>query len=175
VSYSVLVAYATRGGSTAEVAQAIAAALEEAGVTAQVLRVSEVDSLAGKSAVILGAPLYVGSFPREFHQFVRRHREALEPVRPWCFVLGPTRRETKDFDAARNQGMKQLGRYPWLRPADLHVFGGKWNMNSLPFPFSLIRRLPGNPLAKIPAEDIRDWAAIKEWATGIARQIKPAA
>ena len=77
----------------------------------------------------------------------------------------------KDFDAARNQATKQLGRYPWLRPVDLHVFGGKWNMNTLPFPFSLIGRLP----AKIPAEDIRDWAAIKEWATEIARQIKPAA
>lgn len=171
MSNSVLVAYATRGGSTTEVAQAIAAALEEAGVKAEVLPVSEVDSLAGKTALILGAPLYIGSFPKEFHQFVRRHRAALEAARPWCFVLGPTRREMKDFDAARNQATKQLGRYPWLRPVDLHVFGGKWNMNTLPFPFSLIGRLP----AKLPAEDIRDWAAIKEWATEIARQIKPAA
>ena len=143
MSISVLVAYATRGGSTAEVAQAIAVGLEEAGVTARVLPVSEVDSLAGTAAVILGAPLYIGRFPKEFHQFVRRHRAALEPVRPWCFVLGPTRRETKDFDAARDQAMKQLGRYAWLRPAELQVFGGKWNMSSLPFPFSLIRRLPG--------------------------------
>src|SRR6266700_5367071 len=69
MSALVLVAYATRGGSTGEVAQAIGAALEEAGVTAEVLPVSEVESLAGKTAVILGAPLYIGSFPREFHQF----------------------------------------------------------------------------------------------------------
>ena len=38
----VLVAYATRGGSTAEVAQAIGAALEESGLTAEVKPVSEV-------------------------------------------------------------------------------------------------------------------------------------
>ena len=175
MAISVLVAYATRSGSTTEVAQAIGAALEEAGVTAEVLPVSEVESISGMAAVILGAPLYIGSFPKDFHQFVRRHRGILGPLRPWCFVLGPTRRETKDFDAARKQAMKQLGRYPWLRPAGVQVFGGKWNMNSLPFPFSLIRRLPGNPLAKIPSEDIRDWAAIKDWAKGIARQIKPAA
>lgn len=175
MSVPILIAYATRGGATGEVAQAIAAVLQEPGLTVEVTPVSEVKSLLWKGAVILGAPLYVGNFPKEFHQFVRTHRKALEPLRAWCFVLGPTRRDQKDFDAARSQAEKQLGRYPWLRPADLHIFGGRWNMNSIPFPFSLIRRLPGNPLAKVPAEDIRDWAAIREWATGIARQLRPAA
>ena len=33
----------------------------------------------------------------------------------------------------------------------------------------------GFPLDKIPAADIRDWTEINDWATGIARQIKPAA
>ena len=174
ISSPILVTYATRGGSTAEVAQAIRAALEESGLTAEVKPVSEVSSLLGKSRVILGAPLYVGRFPREFHHFLRQHRKALESVQAWCFVVGPTRREPKDFDAARTQAMKQLGAYPWLRPADVHIFGGRWDMNTIPFPFSLVRRIPGNPLAKIPAEDIRDWAEIREWATGIARQLQPA-
>jgi menaquinone-dependent protoporphyrinogen IX oxidase len=98
----------------------------------------------------------------------------LQELRPWCFVLGPTRREQKDFDAARKQSIKQLGRYPWLRLAEVHIFGGRWNVNTIPFPFSLVRRLPGNPLAKIPSEDIRDWTKIQDWGTSIARQIHPA-
>ena len=73
------------------------------------------------------------------------------------------------------QAERQLAQYPRLHPADLHVFGGRWSTASLPFPFSLMRRLPGNPMSKIPAQDIRDWAAIREWATEIAKQIRPAA
>lgn len=172
---SVLIAFATRSGSTAEVAEAIAAAMREAGTPAEILAVSQVNSLAGREALILGAPLYVGRFPKEFRQFLRPHREALSTMHPWFFVLGPTRNEPKDFEAARKQAERQLRHFPRMHPADLHVFGGRWSTASLPFPFSVVRRLPGKPLNKIPANDIRDWAAIRAWATGIAKQIRPAA
>ena len=172
---SVLIAFATRSGTTAEVAEAIATAMKESGVPAEILAVSQVNSLTGREALILGAPLYIGRFPKEFRRFLRVHRDALSTMRPWLFVLGPTRNEPKDFEAARKQAEKQLAQYPRLHPADLHVFGGRWSTASLPFPFSLMKRLPGNPLSKIPADDIRDWAAIRAWATGIAKQISPAA
>jgi len=172
---SVLIAYATRGGSTAEVAQAVAAAMQEAGVPAEVLPVNQINTLTGREAVILGAPLYIGHFPREFHQFLRLHHEALHHMHPWLFVLGPTRNVPKDFEGARTQAEKELSHYAWLHPADLHIFGGRWNTQDLPFPFSLIRRIPGNPLGKIPAQDIRDWVAIREWSLGIVRRIRPAA
>jgi len=135
----------------------------------------QVESLAGKTAVILGAPLYVGRFPNEFHQFLAHHRDALAVLRPWCFVLGPTRNEPADFDAARKQAEKELSRYRWLHPVGLQVFGGKLDMDRLPFPFSLARRLPRFILREIPAVDIRDWAAIREWALKVADQMKPAA
>ena len=171
----VLIAYATRSGSTLEVAEAIGAALEDAGAAATVLPVAQVSTLSDYTSVILGGPLYIGRFPKEFRNFIRSQREGLERCQPWCFVLGPTRNETKDFDAARTQALKQLSRYPWLHPVELKVFGGRWSMASVPFPFSLVRRIPGNPLGKIPAQDIRDWGAIREWAQGIARQLEPAA
>lgn len=172
---SVLIAFATRSGATAEVAEAIAAAMQEAGVSAEIQAASQVNSLTGREAVILGAPLYVGRFPKEFRHFLRLHRDALSIMRPWFFVLGPTRNNPKDFEAAQNQAENQLAQFPHLHPADLHVFGGRWSTAGLPFPFSLLRRLPGNPLNKVPQEDIRDWGAIRQWATGIARQIRHAA
>jgi menaquinone-dependent protoporphyrinogen oxidase len=172
---SVLVAYCTRSGSTSEVAEAIGIALRDAGLVADVAPLHQILSLTGKTALVLGAPLYIGRLPGEFHTFVRHHRERLAGLHPWCFVLGPTRDRPQDFDAARHQAEKQLSRYTWLEPADLHIFGGRWNTRSLPFPFSLALHLPGNPLSKIPAEDIRDWAAIREWATDIAHHILPAA
>lgn len=169
---SVLIAYATRGGSTREVALAIAATMRQAGLTVDVAQVSEVYSLDGYGAVILGAPLYIGRFPRELHAFLREHQRALTDLRPAIFVLGPTRSETADFNMARQQAEKQLERHRWLTPHDLRIFGGRWGKAHLPFPFTLALRLPGNPLAKIPEQDIRDWAAIDQWAQVLSKRIK---
>lgn len=171
---SALIAYSTRSGSTREVAEAMGVSIREMGLPTHVMPMEEVVSLAGRALVILGAPLYMGKFPKEFHRFVAVHRDVLETLRPWFFVLGPTRTDPKDFEAARMQALKQLGRYPWLRPIDLRIFGGRWNVKNLPFPFSLARHLPGRPLEKMPPADIRDWAAIEKWTASIGQQaIRP--
>jgi menaquinone-dependent protoporphyrinogen oxidase len=167
---SVLIAYSTRSGSTREVAEAMGASIWEMGLPADVMPMEQVVSLAGRTLVILGAPLYMGKFPKEFHRFVAVHRDVLQILRPWFFVLGPTRTDPKDFEAAHTQALKQLRRYPWLRPIDLRIFGGRWNVKNLPFPFSLARHLPGHPLEKIPSADIRNWAEIEEWTLSIGRQ-----
>jgi len=172
---SVLIAYATRGGSTAEVAQALGAAMDDARVPAEVLPVQQVNTVTGREAVILGTPLYMGRFPKEFYRFLQRHHDALLGVRPWMFVLGPTRNRPQDFAAARRQAERQMGHYPWLYPKEVQVFGGRFSMETLPFPFSLLGKLPGNPMKKIPGEDIRDWTAIRDWGVALARQIRPAA
>jgi menaquinone-dependent protoporphyrinogen oxidase len=172
---SILIAYATRSGSTGEVANAIATAVREAGIEAEVLPVNKVSSLDGKTAVILGAPLYIGQLPKPFHKFLASHRAALSQLQSWCFVLGPTRTEPGDFEMAGKQAEKQLARYPWFHPVQVQVFGGKWDANNLPLLFSLTRYLPMNPLGKVPSSDIRDWTAIRAWGQGIARQLEPAA
>ena len=175
MSSPILVAYATRSGSTAEVAESIASALRQAGLKADLAPVGQVESLQGTTALILGAPLYMGKFPKDFHRFLALHRAALALLRPWCFVLGPTRTEPADFEAARKQAVRELERYPRLQLADLQIFGGRWDVKLLPFPFSLALRLPFNPLAKVPGSDIRDWNAIHDWSLAIAGQIKSAA
>ena len=59
MSAPVLVAYATRYGSTQEAAEAVAATLRERGLEAEVRPAREVRSLDGYNAVVLGAPLYM--------------------------------------------------------------------------------------------------------------------
>jgi menaquinone-dependent protoporphyrinogen oxidase len=54
---SVLVGYATRYGSTQEVAEAVAATLVECGLAVNIQLMREVRALAGSSAIVLGAPL----------------------------------------------------------------------------------------------------------------------
>ena len=169
----VLVAYCSRSGSTGEVAEAIGKTMKEAGLDVQVRPMADVQSIAAGTAVVMGTALYVGRFPKEFHQFAQRYEAELAKLRPWIFVLGPTEKERKQFAAAEEQARKELDKHPMLRPADMRVLGGKFDPAhlNLPSPMSLIMKVPGNPMRKVPASDIRDWDWIHRWAGAIAEEI----
>jgi menaquinone-dependent protoporphyrinogen oxidase len=166
----VLIAYVTRSGSTEDVAEVMGTAMEETGISVDVKPMVDVESISDDTWVILGTGLYVGHFPKEFHRFVVRFERELGNVRPWIFALGPTEKDPKHFLAAEEQARKELAKYPWLHPADVRVIGGKFDPNhlKLPFPFSLMMKLPGNPMKKLPVSDIREWDWIRAWARSIA-------
>jgi menaquinone-dependent protoporphyrinogen oxidase len=166
----ILIAYVTRSGSTEDVAEAMGMTIHEAGVAVDVKPMNDVDSISDDKAVILGAALYAGHFPREFHRFVTRFRRELGNTRPWIFVLGPTEKERENFAAAEGQARKELAKYAWLHPADVRVFGGRFDPRhvSLPFLLGLLMKLPGNRMRKLPVSDLRDWGWIRRWAGAIA-------
>jgi menaquinone-dependent protoporphyrinogen oxidase len=172
-----LIAYVTRSGSTEDVAEAMGTTLEEAGVRVDVKPMVDVESIGEDTAVILGTALYVGHFPKEFHKFMIRFRRELENVHPWIFVLGPTEQDPKHFASAEEQARKELKKYPWLHAADVRVFGGCFDPRHLKlvFPFSLMWKLPGNPMRKMQVSDIRDWGWIRRWAGAIADHLKKGA
>jgi len=91
MSNSILVAFATRYGSTQEVADKIAATLRESGLTVDVQPVKQVQTLDGYRAVVLGTPLYIGSWLKDAQRFLTRHQTALEKLPVAIFSLGPTR------------------------------------------------------------------------------------
>jgi len=171
----ILVAYTTRTGSTAEVAQAIGASLQNAGLSVEVTPMRSMKSIGERTAVVLGAPLYAGRLPGDFNRFLSRNKSGFAAAKVWVFVLGPTERKPEQFTGARAQAEKVLAKFAWFQPAELQVFGGKFDPDRMPFPFNLVRNLPAFPLRNAPATDIRDWDAIRAWASQIARQLRPAA
>ena len=71
----ILVAFATRAGSTGEVAAAIAQTLEECGDSVALRPARDVrEPVPGWDGVVLGAPIYSGSWNRHAHRFLKRHR-----------------------------------------------------------------------------------------------------
>ena len=171
----VLIAYATRSGSTGEVAEAIGARMRAAGLEVEVAPMRGLKSIGERTAVVLGAPLYMARLPGELYHFLARNRIALTGPMTWLFVLGPIEGKPEEFAAARAQAEKHLAKCAWFKPSELEVFGGKFDVNRMPFPFSLARHLPAFPAKDLPATDIRDWDAIRAWAARIARQLLPAA
>ena len=86
---TILVTVATKHGSTAEIAEAIGRALEEAGNAATVETVDRVASLEPFEAVILGSGVYIGHWLAPARAFARAHAEELRARPTWLFSSGP--------------------------------------------------------------------------------------
>ncbi len=164
----ILVAYATRYGSTQEVAEAIAGTLRAAGLAVEIKLAREVRTLDGYRAVVLGAPLFMFHWHKDAHQFLTRHRKALVGQPIAVFALGPVHEphDPQEWQDLRGQLEKELAKYPWLSPVALEMFGGKYDPASLRFPLNLMA-------GSEPASDIRDWEAIRAWAGSLAGKLSP--
>jgi menaquinone-dependent protoporphyrinogen oxidase len=164
----VLVAYASTYGSTREVAQAVASALEDAGVAVDLRPMKEVKSLAEYGGVVLGAPLYMFHWHKDARAFTARHRDALSKLPVAVFALGPFNDKGDEWQEVRKELNSELAKFPWLAPAAVTVFGGRFDPDKLRFPYKLIPAL-----RQIPASDIRDWTAIGAWAKSLPARLAP--
>jgi len=161
---TVLVAYATKYGSTQEVAEAIATTLREHGLEVEVRPAREVRSLKGYDSVVLGAALYMGRWHADARHFLKRHRTVLSSLPVAIFALGPLDAAEKQWHDARAQLNQALAKEPWLTPVNVEMFGGVINQAKLHFPFN-----------HLPAGDARDWTAIRSFAEKFAAALQPAA
>lgn len=164
----VLVTYATRYGSTAEVAQAVAETLNNGGIPSICSPISTVRQVVRYSAVVVGAPLFVGRLHGDARRFLSAHRAHLTKIPVALFVLGPVQTDEKDWIGAQQQLDKELAKYPWLSLVGRKIVGGKFDPATLKFPLNLIPALK-----KMPASDVRDFPAIRRWAGDLAASLQP--
>jgi len=171
----VLVAYATRYGSTQEVAEEVAATLREGGLEVDIQPMREVRTLKGYRAVVLGAPLYMGHLHKDADAFLSRYREALAERLVAVFALGPLHgpSEAEEWRDSRATLESELAKSPWLTPVALEMFGGKYDPSTLGLTHRLLSALPASPLHGMAASDVRDWTAIRAWAGGLAQKLGP--
>ena len=166
---TVLVTWATRYGSTEEVAHAIADDLLRQRFAVNAQPITGVGALERYGAVVLGFPLYMGRMHKDARRFLTAHWSELSQRPVALFVLGPFHADEKEFAVSRNQLSKELAKFPWFHPVAQEVIGGRFDPQKLDFPFSF---LPA--LRKVPASDARDWDAIHAWAANLAPALLPA-
>jgi menaquinone-dependent protoporphyrinogen oxidase len=153
----VLVAYASRHGTTHEVARAIANRLHTIGVHVELAPAAEIESLDRYGAVVLGGALYVGRWHRDARAFLRRHRAELATIPVAVFALGPRSLSESDLESSRDQLERALSHVPEVAPLAVAIFGGAIHPETLRF-----------PLNHLPAFDARDWVEIARWADEVA-------
>lgn len=157
-----LVAYATKYGSTREVAEAVARTLGERGYETEVASAHDVRDPGERDLVVLGGPLYYYHWHRDARRFLSRHRARLAGTQVAVFALGPLSDNPDERVSARTQLDKALERYGWLTPVAVAVFGGKFDPDHLRFP-------DRNPaMNAVPAGDLRDFDAVAAWAGQVA-------
>ena len=162
---SILLAYASRFGSTQGVAETIASTLSEAGLEVDLQPMQEVKSVDHYDAVVLGAAIYNAKWNVVAHQFVSQHQDALAQLPVAIFTLGPL----SGSDAAKRNSRRQLdvelAKYPWLKPVTAEIFAGKYDPSK-----------PGlNFLERfLPARDYRNWDAIRAWGNDLPAQLQHA-
>jgi menaquinone-dependent protoporphyrinogen oxidase len=171
MSDSILVAYATRYGSTHEVAGQVAATLRDNGLEVDLQPVGQVQTVDDYRAVVLGTPLYIGRWLKDARRFLTRHQEALTERPVAVFSLGPTGEGEEEWEGVQGQLDKQLAEFPWLEPVAVALFGGKYDPSRLGLFHRLLAALPASPLHEMPARDLRDWEEICAWANELAAKL----
>lgn len=85
----VLVAFASKHGSTGEIAQPIAGTLRSSGFEVDCAEAGGVKSLEGYDAIVLGSAVYMRRWRSRAKRFLRRHGDRLAQLPFWVFSSGP--------------------------------------------------------------------------------------
>jgi len=158
---SILLAYATRYGSTQEIAEAITTTLREDGIQIDIQSMQEVKNLDNYRAVVLGAAIYNARWHPEAHKFLSKYQETLKQLPVAIFALGPLSTSDAAMLRSRRQLDMELEKYPWLKPVAVEMFVGK----SDPAKLGIFDRLFSK------ASDHRDWKAVHAWANALIAQL----
>lgn len=160
-----LIVYASKAGSTADVAENIATTLKERGFDVEILPANQVKSVEGYDGVVFGTAIRMGKPIREAMRFVNKFHNELKALPAAVFSLGLAMME--DTPEKRKQAEDFLVPITEkIEPQKVAVFGGKLDYSTLSpiFRFMFSRDTSG----QMAEGDWRDWESIRHWAEDLA-------
>ena len=161
-----LVVYASRAGSTGEVAQVISERLCAMGFDAEVRPVESASSLSGFQAVVLGSAVRYGAWLPEMTKFIASRRSELAQLPLAVFTVHMQALGDDAASQATRAGYTKAVRAV-VTPRDEMFFAGKIDLATLSF----FERMAVK-LVKAPVGDKRDWDRIRQWADGLGKKLQ---
>lgn len=155
----VLVAFASKHGSTREIAEVIGEVIAGAGLTVDVLPVDAVVSVRRYDAVVIGSAVYTGRWMGDARAFVEGRILDLARRPVWLFSSGPVDESAYDGDVPPVRSVAAVA--DRLGARGHATFGGRVGPEMT------------GPIERwILRGDWRDFGAIRRWAAGIADEVK---
>lgn len=164
---SVLVVHASQFGATKGIAERIAVVLARRGLRTETYPVTELATLAGADAVVLGSAVHGGHWLDDATRFVYRHEAELKSLPVWLFSSGPVGDRAA---RAPQPDPKEVAAFRvLLAPAGVAVFGGAFDRETSDLgQLGLGAKIAGRLM---PEGDWRDWDAVDGWAESIADRL----
>jgi menaquinone-dependent protoporphyrinogen oxidase len=159
-----LIGYASRFGSTRDIAVRIADTVRTHGIAVDVRPVDEIPNFDQYDAVVFGSGVYDGSWTAEATELMRRHAGvlALKPV--WLFSVGSFGDRHPILGGLIKKEPKEISEFERvLHPRDYRVFAGVIDLDHWPAWGRLLFKALGGR-----AGDNRQWPEIDGWAERIA-------
>jgi menaquinone-dependent protoporphyrinogen oxidase len=164
----VLVAYASKAGSTKGIAEFIGEKLGKNGTLVDVSDVGSASDLDKYDAFVIGSALYMFHWMKEANQFVSKNRQILSSRPVWIFSSGPTGTKPTDKkgrDLRVVSGPKEIEELrESINPRDHHVFFGAFYPDRIKGATGWFSRF----VPKEDQGDFRNWSEIEAWTNNIA-------
>jgi menaquinone-dependent protoporphyrinogen oxidase len=154
----ILIAYASKLGSTGEVARALAEELAIRGFAADVSRAGDVADVSPYNAVLVGSAVRMGRWLPEAVTFLEQRAGELAAKPVSYFTVCMTMIQDTPENRAKAKGITATA-HAVREPAAEEFFGGRMDYGRLSFAEQMILRA-----MKVPEGDYRDWDAIRAWA-----------
>ena len=164
----VLVGYASRFGSTRDIAIRIAGTVRTRGNDVDVRSIDEISDLDQYDAVVFGSGVYDGSWTAEATEFIRGHAAEMARKPVWLFSVGSFGDRHPIVGGLMKKEPKEIGEFEeMLHPRDYRVFAGVINLDHWPAWGRLLFKALGGH-----AGDNRQWPDIDAWAERIAQELR---
>ncbi|MBK8020396.1 MAG: flavodoxin domain-containing protein [Chloroflexi bacterium] len=161
----ILVTYATRLGSTAEVADLIATVLGGEGRQVEVQPIESIQHVKDYDAVVVGSAIRGGKWLPHAVEFLEKHQAALaqKPLAYFTVCMTMADDSPESHEVAESYHDVLFRSYPSLQPMSIGMFAGAFDSGKVSPLIKLLARGMG-----IPEGDWRDWESISDWARDLS-------
>lgn len=167
MSRKILVTYASRTGSTADIAEYIGEILSDHGAQVEIRLMHDVKDLTHYDAVVCGSAIQSAGWLPEAMQFLETHKSNLnlKPIAIFSVCMTLAMKNGEKYKQSISNWINPIRKI--VNPASEEIFAGTLKINQIP---SFVQRLKFRisvALGVWKEGDHRNWDAIKAWTTSL--------
>lgn len=182
----ILIAYASRFGSTSEIAQEIGDILRQEDFDVDLIDLKgnsgNIPKLSDYNGVLVGSGIRMGRWTKEGLNFLKKNRNVLNQKHLGLFISSGEAANPETYDQARKKYLDNTLQELDLLNSDVMIeaFGGVFDLSSSSnysfFEKKMLKRIAKSSAGFIVQDgkmnDFRNWQLIREWATAFGDRIK---